>query len=166
MPLSCHSASKLSPICSTCYSLVLFVVAVAMFFWFQQIWVYLLQIKTNMAFAIVSSILAFSLFSVFCVAINYYRNYSICVLVQKYGYRYKGDYDRRYYWDYSCSLPGDSTGIALYATLLIPMIAEFAISLAVAISCCKHGCQCCENSTGASELLHNYNFSSISILRL
>jgi len=91
---------------------------------------------TNMAFAIVSSIIAFIEFIIYCVAVSFYRNYRSC---------YYSGYP---YYSYSCNSSSSATGTALYAILLIAMIAEFAISLAVAIYCCKHGCGCCDNSTG------------------
>ena len=110
--------------------------------------VHFLQIKTNMALAIVSSIVAFSQCGVYCVAIWYYRTYSICTFGD--GNRFWQYYSYR---DYICTSPDATTGTALYATLTVAMVAEFGISLAVSIYCCKHGGNgCCGNPTGGVSL--------------
>ena len=115
-----------------------------------------------MSFALISSIIAFMEVSVYCVAIWYYRIYSFCVRVRINSFPFN---NRAYYnynnynynctcswmaYRYKCSTSETTTGIALYVVLVIAMIAEFGISLAVAIYCCKHGCGCCANSTGVS----------------
>ena len=154
MPLSCHSASKLAAICSTCYSLVLLV---AVCFVVSKHVVYLLQNKTNMAFAIVSSIVAFSQCGVYCVAIWHYRTYSICKLVKMWypSYNYYGYTYKTFYWGSICSSPDAKTGTAYYATLIVAMIAQFIISLTAAIYCCKRGGYgCCGNSTGGVSLTY------------
>ena len=96
--------------------------------------IFLFQNGANMAFAIISSCITFVQFIIYCVAVTYFREYyRIC---SGWGY------------SYHCSSSSNSTGVAIYVILLLLMIAEFAISLCVAIYCCKYGCQgCCDNTT-------------------
>ena len=107
--------------------------AYTMLFLFKKM-VYLLQIKTNMAFAIISSILALFQFGIYCVAVDYKTCYK---LDEPYSYICSPRY---YYTDHA-------TNIAFHAILLITNFAEFIISLTAAIYCCKYG-GCCGNSTG------------------
>ena len=57
------------------------------------------------------------------------------------------DYILFYTYEYKCDKQKDF-GCAIYATLLLLMIAEFFVAMAAAILCCKGSGKCC-NSTGS-----------------
>eukprot|EP00794_Sanderia_malayensis_P001394 gene1394-1539_t len=94
----------------------------------------------NMAFAIVSSCITFFEVIFYAIAVSYYRTSSYC------GYTY------RYYYGYTytCYRDANHTGVGLSAVLLFLVIAEFIVSIAVSIYCCKSACDCCVQSYGGA----------------
>jgi len=82
---------------------------------------------TNMAFAIVSTLLMVIDLAFYAIAVGEMRNY---------------DCGPNYYYP-NCNYTTNSTGVAIYSCLLALSVAEFGISVAVTIFCCKYGCSGC-----------------------
>ena len=98
-----------------------------------------------MAFAIVSSCISFLDIIFYSVAIAYFRTYRSCW--------YSG-YPS--YYSRSCSYKTNSTGVALSVMLLLCVLAEFVVSIVVAVYCCKLDCGCCDDSSSGVRVFYDY----------
>lgn len=97
---------------------------------------------TNMGFSIVCTVVSFFVGIFFAVAVAYFAACNEYNSYNRYDYRYR----------YRNGCYGDKgAGTALYALLLISMIAEFFISMVASIYCCQGGC--CQQSTAGAVII-------------
>jgi len=105
---------------------------------------------SNMAFAIVSTLLMVIDLAFYGIAVGEMQNY-VC--------------DPNYYYP-NCYYTTNSTGVAIYSCLLVLSVAELGISIAVAILCCKYGCSgCCDGETRGMVVQQPYMAPSSALLQ-
>jgi len=105
---------------------------------------------TNMAFAIVSTLLMVIDLAFYGIAVGEMRKY-VC--------------DPSYYYP-NCYYTTNSTGVAIYSCLIALSVAELGISIAVAILCCKYGCSgCCDGEKREMVVQQPYMAPSSALLQ-
>jgi len=97
----------------------------------------------NMGFSIVCCVVSFFVGIFYIVALVYYSN---CESYWSYNHWTSSRYQR-----YDPCYNDKDSGTAIYAILMILMIAEFFISMAVSIVCCQNGC--CRSSAAGGVII-------------